>query len=395
MTVVHFCRYSSRPNEMLNNTAKIRSLEGIRGIACFIVILSHLSLLFFPYLHSFNIKSDTSYSFQYVIHNSPFGFLYSGTAAVYIFFVLSGYVLSFVSKDIDSRKLLALSIKRYPRLMIPAVVSCIFAYVLFNLISVETTPLSNWVNLYRKYDLTFIGAIYSGTLQAFLTGNSRYNTVLWTMKIELIGSLLVFIMCYFKFHLRVKYTEYIFIALLFIQMRLGYVSELMGLGLFAFIAGHLVLTHGRKIRPELTAFLFIVGVYLAGIHDNSASYSFITALGGKSSYELGNFAAGVLLVYSIVHNDRLNSFFSNGLFMFMGKVSFSAYLIHASVLSTLGVFCFNWLFNYFIFAVAAIASSVFVVAATYLISVFYYQYVDRIGILFSDRVQQKLYGLMS
>jgi len=37
---------------------KVLSVESIRGVACFMVLLSHLSLTFFPYLHAFNGEAN-------------------------------------------------------------------------------------------------------------------------------------------------------------------------------------------------------------------------------------------------------------------------------------------------------------------------------------------------
>ncbi|MDR0805262.1 MAG: acyltransferase family protein [Enterobacteriaceae bacterium] len=105
-------------------------LDSIRGIACLIVVFSHLSLVFFPQLHLFSVDKNVPKSniLQY-IHELPFGFLYSGTAAVYCFFTLSGYVLarSFLRKEIKWETLLLSIIKRYPRLAIPSTVSCLLA----------------------------------------------------------------------------------------------------------------------------------------------------------------------------------------------------------------------------------------------------------------------------
>lgn len=63
--------------------------EGLRGIACIIVVLSHLSLTFFPQLHNyFSQENFPSSDFLASMHNSPFLFFISGTGAVYIFFIL-------------------------------------------------------------------------------------------------------------------------------------------------------------------------------------------------------------------------------------------------------------------------------------------------------------------
>ena len=116
---------------------KLLAVESIRGLACFMVLLSHLSLMFFPYLHAFSGKaSPITNPIQSFIHDSPLGFFYSGTSAVFIFFVLSGYILTKVAiRSGDSGKIISMTAKRYPRLMVPALASCVLAYAFFSFLT--------------------------------------------------------------------------------------------------------------------------------------------------------------------------------------------------------------------------------------------------------------------
>ncbi|WP_163907558.1 acyltransferase family protein, partial [Proteus mirabilis] len=77
-----------------NNPNKLLAVEGVRGLACLMVLLSHLTSIFFPYLHSQKPELIKS-SFDETLFNYPLGFLYSGTSAVYIFFCLSGFILTY------------------------------------------------------------------------------------------------------------------------------------------------------------------------------------------------------------------------------------------------------------------------------------------------------------
>jgi len=55
-------------------------------------------LYFFPYLHAFKGKADPNINgIQYFIHESSFAFFFSGFVAVYMFFVLSGFILTMVA----------------------------------------------------------------------------------------------------------------------------------------------------------------------------------------------------------------------------------------------------------------------------------------------------------
>lgn len=109
------------------------------------VLLSHLILTFFPYMHvAVNETGLHENKIQTLIYNSPFGFFYSGKAAVFIFFVLSGFILTKVClrEGNSPIKIFSMSIKRYPRLMIPVLASCLIAYASFYLFDIKSTDLT-------------------------------------------------------------------------------------------------------------------------------------------------------------------------------------------------------------------------------------------------------------
>src|SRR5208337_3294666 len=70
---------------------RIAYLESIRGLAALQVLLLHFLAAFAPGL-VFALPAGATVAFY--IHLSPLYFLYDGYSAVYIFFVLSGYVLT-------------------------------------------------------------------------------------------------------------------------------------------------------------------------------------------------------------------------------------------------------------------------------------------------------------
>lgn len=106
---------------------KLIYLEGLRGIAAFIVVISHFIQVFYPAMLESN-PTLVHNSFETWISDSPINFLYNGNFAVYIFFILSGYVLSIKyhqKKDLEI--IFELGVKRYIRLAIPVAASVFFS----------------------------------------------------------------------------------------------------------------------------------------------------------------------------------------------------------------------------------------------------------------------------
>ena len=109
---------------------KLSSLEGLRGIASFIVVIDHYILAFFPAMF-FPLKYAFHYPIEKVIASTPLSILYNGDLAVVIFFVLSGFVLSFkFFQKPDKEIAISSFIKRYPRLTIPVIFSCFVGYLM-------------------------------------------------------------------------------------------------------------------------------------------------------------------------------------------------------------------------------------------------------------------------
>lgn len=395
-------------------SSRLLAVEGVRGTACFMVVLAHLVLFFFPHLYM-GAPEGSEREIQKLIRDSPFAFFYSGLAAVYIFFVLSGYILTAVAlkKDYSRTRVLSMALKRYPRLGIPATFSCIIAFAILYSIDLKTIshPLlvgpfskgSLWGSeaIFGKFDYSLQGAIFSGAIDVFfLSGRSLYNPVLWTMEIELIGSFIVYILCV-AFASKngqpeqPKYTDVgsrllqslpllILIAVASL-VALRAIDHRFGIGLMCFIAGHLFRIYGINISTTKSMTMLIAGLYLAGAHNDSNSYGLITRLLGKYTYELCNALSGLLIVYAVIHSEKLYDALSNRVSVFMGKVSFSVYIIHFPIIATLGVYLFGVFFDQLgSYETSAILASIFTILFIYAVSVLVYKYVDLKGMNFSN-----------
>ena len=104
------------------------ALDGVRGVAACVVVISHLIAGFYPALF-FGAPDEARFALQHAIANSPLFVLYSGTFAVYIFFVLSGFVIA-ASAMRTRCGLLVLALTRYLRLAVPVLASVLLALAL-------------------------------------------------------------------------------------------------------------------------------------------------------------------------------------------------------------------------------------------------------------------------
>ena len=110
-------------------------LDGLRGICCLLVVIDHCIGTFKPDLRWTGLDGIGGI-IRRIVQLSPLNIVYNGSVSVYIFFILSGYVLSIkFFKHKDSRIVLDGVIKRIPRLMLPVLSSMIFMYLVYSLSS--------------------------------------------------------------------------------------------------------------------------------------------------------------------------------------------------------------------------------------------------------------------
>lgn len=370
---------------------KLHHVDGLRGVACLMVVFSHLALIFYPGLHDSNISNGN----QVVnfIFNSPFAFFYSGTAAVYIFFALSGFILSHAflnGKDVLENAT-SMVTKRYFRLAIPAMFSCLFCLIVLTSDIPNREMLSSWIQSYRVDTPSIVNALYSGGISAFFGNGSSYNPVLWTMKIELIGSFLTYFTCLTLIKSQKRGLIISFFAIMFF---FSTIPQKEKYGYIAFLFGIYIYFSSLNIN-KITAFILIsLGIYAGGVHYGSSPYIYTIYyarffLNGEESnaYILFNFLSGILITTAILTNNMLKNTFSNKLFIYMGKVSFSVYLFHLPILLVTATWIFNTLNKKgFGYAACAITASLFSIFLIYTLSNIIFKMIDKPSMRFANKI---------
>lgn len=152
--------------------SKLTFLDSVRGIASLVVVLSHLSLIYFLYLHNFSGGSiPEGFPVQKFLHHSVFGFLYSGTSAVFVFFVMSGIVLSRGIEKRSNEYYCVTSFTRYFRLAIPAIFSCVLMFIVLFFISAGDQRIpgaSDWLEPFFIKRSSLFDAFSYGAIGAFI-----------------------------------------------------------------------------------------------------------------------------------------------------------------------------------------------------------------------------------
>ena len=187
-----------------NRPPRLQVLDSVRGLAAVAVVLHHLLLAFWPYLADPAIAPPPGRAtLSHLIAASPLSALHDGSFAVVVFFVLSGFVLAHAHlRSFDADALASAALRRYFRLAVPVLASVLLSYALlrgglYRNARAAAVGGSAWLGQWYTFapHLLFgpYAAVPRALLGTFFNGSgTAYNNVLWTMSVELPGSLLVY-----------------------------------------------------------------------------------------------------------------------------------------------------------------------------------------------------------
>ncbi len=343
-------------------------LDGLRGLAALLVYLSHYMVL----IHGADHIAQYGYGYRgaYTWTALPFIriFFAGGSAAVAIFFVLSGYVLtrsplhmlgSGSSPALLYQRLAFAAIRRPFRLFIP-VIGISFGFALCMHLPFGLAPKLSWPepapSVFAEIATWFRELVFYALNPFVKHGVTEhwfpYDPPVWTIAIEFTGSILVFALL-------------ILLSLVLPRWRAA-VLIVTGLGFLwiyqwamaCFVAGLILAmndsrtmdkgfpSESRKVAYNaifLTGWWLLCQVSAGGVEaaESVPGWGWLLSI-LPSAYRSGEYfrfwdaIGAVLVVFATLRLDWLQKFFDLRSLRFLGRVSFSLYLIHIPLLWTVG-----------------------------------------------------------
>ena len=326
---------------------KVKYLDGLRGLASLMVAISHFLLAFYPatftgqlsqaHINFNNIESFFSYSVISVFTNGNF--------AVYIFFVMSGFVLSrkYFSKN-DPDILIESAVKRYLRLFIPVFTTIVISYICIKLgfyFNKEAALISKsdfWLGRFWNFVPDIKYTLFSAFVGVFFYGNQFFSTTMWTMNAEFFGSMLVFSMLALTHNLRKRWLIYLFLTLIFLKYGNYYnISFIGGVVLSQYFESIIEWGKSRiSFLPIVALFIvsFIAGGYPSKLDLSGTIYASLGTNSFLNSFDLFHMIGAVALLSAVLVSPTTHRFLASKPLIFLGDISFSLYLIHPIILGS-------------------------------------------------------------
>lgn len=384
-------------NNTQSGADKIRYLDGLRGVAALSVVMAHVLIGFYPTFYTGDARQAHN-SWEVWAAGSPFNMVSIGNCFVCIFFMLSGYVLTYsvVSKQRQSQ-FLALAVGRYVRLTLPIFASSFLAFLVLKLgwvYHVEVALDTNsywWMPTLYQFTPSFADMSVE-SLYGVYQFDTNYNAALWTMRIELLGSFMVFGILMFCRSVKLRMAAYLLISVFFFSPYY-----------FCFIAGMFFYdirgvtqqppkTH-RAASTALTALLILFGAFLGsypqaytvGTWYQGIADLLVPTLSGDAII-IAHLAAALMLMLAVERSMAIRKVLCSAFLQFVGRNAFSIYLLHLILIVSVFAGSFklsHWWLQYD--AAFFVAAAIFI-ALLLLISNGMFYLVDRPSVQFSRHV---------
>lgn len=348
-------------------------LNGLRGLAAFLVMSYHFHIAWW------GMGMEVPYG---AFKDQPWDIwrlpvlrilVCSGHTQVSIFFVLSGFVLSWsplghIRSKRDERVLRSLSsavFRRWFRLFVPCFMVGFFSLLEFwvGVLDLVVERKSTFIAQFWDYILASERFANPFKLEryGFETGH-EYNWTMWTIPNEFAGSIEVFalLLATCRIHSYGRRTLVVFTVALygFVGAHWYYWLFASGMLLADYVrqtGGFEELSHNMRPWSFLAWFtILILGLLLAGVPESNTVYprpgyewmdafipsNYVKHEGGIRFWWCW---AGILIITSACHLAFLRRFFQLSLCRYLGRISFMLYLTHRSVQECIGVFLRRYL----------------------------------------------------
>lgn len=320
---------------------RIKSIEGCRGLAVFIVFITHFFVMFYPAVYWGREYTHWQQGMEYLlIQRLP---IPTGDSGVVLFIIITGFgtYIAMDNANTDIRKYIFL---RYFKLLVLTLIGAIPVVLLLltglifvpDIASSINTP---WFCNWPPSKIDFFNSLLHNPLSSFMV----YNGVLWTMPVFFYGTLLSFILTSI-FSNSFRENFYILLGTIIILANTGeyyYIACAMGVFLaycYRYQLQRFQISSSKKIIIFLLA--WYLSSYPSGVVGKEGIF---WRHGFQQAYIIYHVAGSTMFVMLtlLIQQSFVKRILEHKLFQYLGKYSMGIYLAHYPILVSLIAFLYK------------------------------------------------------
>lgn len=367
---------------------KLDYIDGLKGIGALMVFFCHFVFAF--YYAAYSLTEDavnTASGIEIAIGRTPLNLLYSGNTAVCLFLVFSGFVLCLsYFRTRDKKRLKAAAWKRYFRLMPMILMVNMAIFILMSLglyrndEAAILTKSTVWFAGFNQFQPNALQMLGESLVGCFLFGSNDYNGVLWTMPYLFSGALVVYLAAYLVGENPFRYVAYGVMLLVAVKTDVYFSGIFLGFAAADFFCTR---EKGMELWKRWWALpmgSFVLGLYLLSYPSIGADMSgTIYGVLPPAYTTIYHLAGAALLLAGVLGLPGLQRFFGAKPFRFLGKISYSLYLLHFPVIATFSCWLFLSLYGKMSYGLLTSLNFVCTLALTLALSALSQKYLEPVS----------------
>ncbi len=325
-------------------------IDGLRGLACLAIFFHHFAGCFYPVL-LYGSEQDGAGPLGIALAQSPLAVLVNGNFWVCVFFVMAGFVAAWGRFGTGNpelplwRQLPRQLLHRYLRLTPPAFVVSALVLLMLRLGLMTNLAFAGryglyWPSIWYADDIYTVPSLFKESLvKLCFVGSDKFVGVLWSVCYLFYGNCLAALLA--ELSRKSARLLYLVCALLFVLgLPLGLRWAMYACFPLGVLLARLVWDGRFPSRPIPGALLILLGLLLGAtptffIPDNA--YRLLSSpILLTEGYAFWHVLGAGMLVTGLCLSPCLQGLLSLRAPQWMGKISFSLYLIHMPVLFSLG-----------------------------------------------------------
>ncbi|KAF2477870.1 uncharacterized protein BDR25DRAFT_4873 [Lindgomyces ingoldianus] len=338
-------------------------IDGLRGIASFMVVCGHLCTAFVPWLHA---PADDPKSAPHLFQLPFFRLCVGGRGAVALFFLITGYVNSIgpIGKsragnhDAAFMGIARSALARSGRLVLPTMIATAFSWFLANTNAYHMTKHvdSTWIRQgWHRQEPTMwmaLKTLVRAEVETWTIGWDDYDGTQWTLHLFLEGSMLVYMTMMATVLVKPKARILVFALLYLYFWQLGEglaIGALKGLnivvGMFvAELHNHYKDAATSVLPAPVPGLLILAGMFMACYPQDNPQNAYwshtmarmmhtVTVKDADVRRYWDSIGASTVLI-GIFFSRNARRVLTSPIFNFLGRVSFPVYLLHNSLIKS-------------------------------------------------------------